>query len=434
MKKRTLPHGGPEVSRSGLGTSTWARPESEDASTAQDGDLRRTSPAPVAEWVDPAQLMADPYPSYERLRAEAPVVWVPVLNKYLVTTYAECHQVEMDQEIFSADVSGATMTRALGARPMLRKDGSEHTNDRKAINPTLRLKNITETWSPVFERNAGRYLEVLADAGPETADLKRDYAAPVAAQNLIDLLGLPDVHIDEVRRWSRAFVAGVGNVLDDPAIWVRCDAARAELDQLLAELVPFYRAHPNASVTSALANSGLPFANVASNVKLMISGGMNEPQHVLATMVWTMHRHPDLRELVVADPALWPSVFDETLRWQSPIGMYPRETTRPVVLGGVELPAGASLGVVVASANRDRAQFGATADAFDVRRPKSFHLAFGSGVHLCAGHWAAKFSIGRIAAPMLLRRFPTLRVDMRRPTTWEGWVFRGITQLPVTWD
>lgn len=390
--------------------------------------------APVAEWVDPAQMMSDPYPVYERLRAEAPVAWVPALNKYLVTTYTECHQVEMDQEIFSADVSGATMTQALGARPMLRKDDPEHAADRKAINPSLRPKNIKEAWAPVFERNARHYLEVLADRGPEAAELNRDYAAPVASQNLIDLLGLPEVAVEDLRRWSHAFIAGTGNVLDDPQIWARCEAARAEVDALLADLIPYYQAHPNASMTSALANSGLPAEDVAANVKLTISGGMNEPQHMITNMVFALDWHPEQREQVLADPELWPTVFDEAVRWQSPIGMYPRETTRPTVLGGVQLPAGAPLGVVVGSANRDRTQFSGDPDVFDIFRPKQAHLAFGSGVHLCAGHWAAKTSIGQIAVPLLYRQFPTLRVDPRRATTWDGWVFRGLTQLPVTWN
>ncbi|MGK4219481.1 cytochrome P450 [Kocuria marina] len=390
--------------------------------------------APVVDWIDPAQMMADPYPIYERLRAEAPVAWVPVLNKYLVTTYAECHAVEMDQELFSANVSGSTMNRALGAQPMLRKDDLEHAADRKAINPTLRPKNIKEAWAPVFERNARHYLEVLEGIGPGAADLNRDYAAPVASQNLIDLLGLPDVAVEDMRRWSHAFIAGMGNVLDDPAIWVRCDAAQAELDALLADLIPHYQAHPNASMTSALANSGLPVDNVAANVKLTISGGMNEPQHMITNMVYALDRHPDQREKVLADPGLWATVFDEAVRWVSPIGMYPRETTRPTVLGGVQLPAGAPLGVVVGSANRDQAHFSENPDEFNIFRTKQCHLAFGSGVHLCAGHWAAKTAIGQIAVPLLYQQFPTLRVDTRRVTTWEGWVFRGLTALPVTWD
>ena len=391
-------------------------------------------PAPVADWVDPAEMTVNPYPTYERLRAEAPVAWVPVLNKYLVTTYAECHQVEMNQETFSANVTGATMSRALGTRPMLRKDGPEHATDRKAINPTLRPKSIRDVWAPVFGRNARRYLEVLSEIGPAAADLNRDYAVPVASQNLVDLLGLLDVAVADIRRWSHAFIAGIGNVLDDPDVWARCDAAQAELDPLLADLVPYYQAHPNASMISALANSGLPADNVSANVKLTIAGGMNEPQHMVTNMVWALEEHLDQREQVLAAPSLWPAAFDEAVRWLSPVGMYPRETTRPTVLGGVQLPAGAPLGVVVGSANRDRSRFGEDPEAFNIFRAKQAHLGFGSGVHLCAGHWAAKASVGQIAVPLLYQQLPTLRMDTRRATSWEGWVFRGLTEMAVTWD
>ena len=389
---------------------------------------------PVADWLDMSSLAADPYPTYARLREESPVAWVPQLNKFLVTNYAGCHAVEQDQDIFSGNVSGATMTRAIGAQPMLRKDDPEHAADRAPVNPVLRPKSIKEVWGPVFERNAETYLAKVADLGPDQADLNRDYAAPVASQNLIDLLGLKDVSVEQVRRWSHDFIAGMGNVLDDPAIWDRCDAATAEADGLLKELIPHYRQHPDASMISAFANSGLPTSNVAANVKLTISGGMNEPQHMVTNMVWALSHHQEQREQVLADPSLWAAVFDEAVRWQSPIGMYPRETTRETVLEGVRVPAGAGIGVVVGSANHDAAQFGDTAADFDIHRPKRPHLAFGSGVHLCAGHWAAKTSIGQIAVPMAYKRFPGLRVDERRNESWDGWVFRGLTSLPVTWN
>jgi cytochrome P450 len=389
---------------------------------------------PVADWVDVAALATDPYPTYARLRAESPVAWVPQLNKFLVTNYAGCHTVEQDQEIFSANVSGATMTRAIGAQPMLRKDDPEHSLDRMPVNPVLRPKSIKEVWGPVFERNAETYLQNVAELGPEEADLNRDYAAPVASQNLIDLLGLKDVSVEQVRRWSHAFIAGMGNVLNDQSIWDRCDAATAEADRLLEELIPYYRQNPDASMLSAFANSGLPTSNVAANVKLTISGGMNEPQHMVTNMVWALSNHTGQREQVLVDPALWASVFDEAVRWQSPIGMYPRETTREAVLEGVHIPAGAGIGVVVASAKHDAAHFGASAAEFDIHRPKRPHLAFGSGVHLCAGHWAAKTSIGQIAVPMAYKRFPGLRLDERRNERWDGWVFRGLTSLPVTWN
>lgn len=392
------------------------------------------TPATTADWVDPAAMLRDPHETYDRLRELGPVVWVPVMNRYLAVSFEACRAIEADQETYSASIrgNGAVMARALGAEPMLRKDDPDHAVERRPINPAMRPKNIREAWVPLFRRNAETYLDALRERGPEDADLNCDYAAPLAAQNLVDMLGLKGASPGQMVRWSHAFIAGIGNLHDDPDIWARCDAAQQEVDALLDELIPYYREHPDSSMTSALVNGDLSDAAVRANVKLTISGGMNEPQHMITNIVWVLSRHPDQRERVLADPKLWSAVFDETVRWLSPIGMYPRQTTRATVLEDIELPAGAAVGVVVGAANRDTAAF-EHPHSFDIFRPKQPHLGFGSGAHLCAGHWAARISIGEIGVPLLYERFSGLRTDSRRQEEWYGWVFRGLTVLPVTW-
>ncbi|WP_350353318.1 cytochrome P450 [Microbacterium sp. A8/3-1] len=391
--------------------------------------------APVADWVDPATMAADPYPTYRRLIEESPVAWVPALRRYLVTSYELCNAIENDQQTFTASVTGpgATMERALGGRPMLRKDDPEHAADRVAINPTLRPRSLRTTWKPIFEATARRYLAVLLEKGPDAANLDQDFAAPVASQNLIDLIGIPQATPEDMRRWSSSLIAGISNLEDDAQIWARSEQAQTEIESALDELIPRYRATPDSSILSALSNSGLPRENIAANVKLAISGGMNEPQHAITTSVFALDGHPDQLAAVRADPGLWPVVFDESIRWISPIGMYPRQTTVDTNLGGVKLPVDASIGVVVGAANRDPASI-ANAGTFDLGRTKTPHLAFGSGVHLCAGHWAARISIGEVALPLLYDELPGFRIDSRRETTFTGWVFRGASQLPVTWN
>lgn len=419
------------------GTATATRPtagRTVSATPLSPSTVHSAPDCPVADWVDVSSLPVDPYPTYARLRAESPVAWVPALNRVLVTDYETCHAVEQNPQQFSADVTGALMNRALGAQPMLRKDDPDHAAERTPVNPVLRPKAVKEHWAPIFRRNAETYLGQLTEAGPEGADLNRDYAAPVAAQNLIDLLGFKDVTPDQFARWSHDFIAGSGNVLNDPGIWARCERSVSEADARLQELIPYYREHPDASMISAWADSGLPTENIFANVKLAISGGINEPQHMVTNMVWALDTHPEQLAQIMSDSSLWPTVFDEAVRWRSPIGMIPRETTEDVTLAGVRVPAGTNLGVVLASANRDRTHFGPTADAFDIHREKRPHLAFGSGVHLCAGHWAAKTAIGQIAVPLLYERLDGLRVDTRRQESWDGWVFRGLTSLPVTWN
>lgn len=387
--------------------------------------------APVVD-VDPAELSRDPYPTYERLRAIGPVVNAPAIGRHLVTTHAAVIEAEQDQVAYSVEVTGALMSRALGATPMLRKSDPQHAVERGAINPTLRPKAIKTHWAPGTERTVERWLDHLEEVGPEVADLNSDYSAPVASQNLIDLVGFRDCDVFDMARWSRDFIAGSGNVLDDAEIWARCDQSRAEVDALLDDLIPYLRANPDRSMTSHLIEVGLDEEMVRANVKLTISGGMNEPQHMITNLVWAFDLHPDQRDAAMADPSLYGNAFEECVRWQSPIGMIPREAKVDAVLAGVRVPAGSNMGLLVASANRDSAVFD-DADAFDIHRNARGHLGFGNGVHLCAGRWAAKTMIGEIAVPALYRRFPSLRVDDRREMTWDGFVFRGITSLPVTW-
>jgi cytochrome P450 len=389
--------------------------------------------APVADWVDLSEMRQDPYPIYQRLREETPVAWIPGLNRYLVTSFEGCREAESNQDVFSANVGGG-MARALGRRPMLRKDDPEHAAERTPINPTMRPKNLKEAWSSQFELNAQACLALLREKGPECADLNADFAAPLAAKNLIDLLGLGDVDIEDMLRWSTDFIDGIANVHDLPDVWERCESSQQEVDMLLVELIRHYRAHPNPSIISAFANSGMDPADIIANVKLTISGGVNEPKHMITNTVWALDQHPEQRDHVLQDGSMWDTVFNETVRWISPIGMAPRQTTRATILDGYALPEHAPIGLGFASANRDHSHFTADPDRFDLSRPKEPHMAFGSGPHICAGQWAARISIGQIAVPLLYRELPGLRVDTDRSPAWDGWVFRGLTTLPVTWS
>lgn len=389
---------------------------------------------PVADWFDPHLAMADPYPQYKRLRELGPVVFAPAIERLLVTTHAAVTKAEHHPEVFSSySETNLTMMRAIGGRPMLRKDDPEHAVERKAINPTLRPKAVNTIWSPKFGDTVNIWMEHLIEVGPAEADVNRDFAAPIASQNLIDLLGFPsEVSVEDMRRWSLDFVAGISNLLDDQEIWKRCDTSVEEVDALLDDLIPILRKSANGSITSHLLEVGLPEEVVRSNVKLTISGGMNEPQHMISNMVWALSEHPEQKKMIMEGHCTWSDAFEETVRWQSPIGMIPREVAKDTEFFGMNLTKGMNVGLLSASANRDE-EFYDNPDAFDITRAARGHLGFGAGVHLCAGKWAAKNAIADHALPILYERIPDLRLDSERETTWNGWVFRGITALPVTW-
>lgn len=395
--------------------------------------MPETTAAPVADWVSIDELLMDPYPTYARLRRESPVAYVPRIDRYLITTFRECFEAELDQDTFSAfeNAERSPMIRAMG-RPMLRKDDPQHKVERNAMSPALRPVAVKKHWAEIFRRNATKHMAVVRDLG-QSADLVEHFTVPYAADNLSTVLGFDDVGHADMKNWSHTLIRGGANVTDDPAVWAEtaqvCEQIDAAVERVLSK--PFDPDNP--SMISSMRRAGLPEDILRANVRLTISGGMNEPSHVIASAVWALSAYPEQRELVLSGRRSFKDAFEETARFHSPIGMYPRRTTRDVEVAGVTIPEGATASIVVGSANRDDAQFDRP-DVFDLNRESVSHLAFGNGTHICAGNWVARAMIGEIALPALYEEFPGLTVEDPQSTTFRGWVFRGATALPVVWD
>ena len=385
----------------------------------------------LGESVRLADLFADPYPAYAKLREQEPVCFVPAANRYLVTRHADIVQLERDPESFSANEAQSLMKRVMG-HTMLRKDGAAHKRERVACEAALRPNVIRGHWMPVFQEIVNELIDRMIEEG-ESADLFHSFAAPCAARSLGALLGLTNVPWESLAVWSQAMMDGTGNYGNDAEIWRRSDEAAAGVDAALDEMIPHLQKNPDNSIISAMLHAADPLnrEEIAANVKVIIGGGLNEPRDAIATAVAALLDNPDQRAQVEADPTQWRNVFEETVRWVSPIGMYPRQVARRVELGGVVLEEGARVGVVLASGNRDEAVF-ENADRFDINRAKKPHVAFGGGAHFCLGTWAARVQVGEVALPTLFSRLKTLRHG-EGPVTWAGWVFRGPTSVPVAW-
>jgi len=390
-------------------------------------------PPPVADWVTIPDLVRDPYTIYERLRAEGGVHWVPAVNRYLVTSYEAVHATEQDQVTFSANEEGSLQIRAMG-HSMLRRDDPEHYEERRAWQPVLRPGVVRKTWTSVFERNAQRYLDELVSKGPD-ADLVWDYAAPYAAENLREIIGFHNATQQDLQRWSQTLIDATGNYADDPEVWAKGERSFEEVDVALDEMLVWHSRHPDHSlISSLLAHAELmPIEKIRANIKMTIGGGLNEPRDALGVGAWALLTHPEQRRALERDPSLWKTAFDEMIRWVSPIGMYSRQTTREVELGGVLLPAGARLGICLLAANRDERVW-PDAHRFDIFREVKPHLAFGKGVHVCLGAWVARAEVADVGLPRLFERLRGLEMDPQRPAELAGWVFPGMRSLPVRWE
>lgn len=399
---------------------------------AAPADDRRGSGPSDGGAVTLAGLDADPYPLYRELR-DAGVVWVEALQRWMVTRYADVEQVETAREQFSADETGSNLTRVIGHQ-MLRSDGDAHKRLRAAAQDPLRPGAAQER-TPAFQRIADELVDAFAERGG--GDLVRLFAAPFAARCLTAVLGLPDASAADVEFWSRSIMQGSSNYADDPEIWATARRATDQIDRSVDAALAGDGPPPGSILAAMAASDGagrpLERAELCSNVKVMIGGGFNEPRDAVSSGLLGLLTHRDQRELVLADPSLWPKVAEETVRWIAPIGVAPREVRRGMRLGGTDLEPGARVMVNFAAANRDERAW-ERPDDFDITRPKRRHVAYGVGHHFCLGVWIARAQIGAVALPTLLRRLPGLRLDTERPPEVRGWVFRGPVHLHARWD
>ena len=373
-------------------------------------------------------LEADPFPIYARLRAEEPVCFVPAVGLHLVTRWDDVQHVATHPEIFTAEVDASPLVRTLGVN-VLTVDGADHARMRAGMDAPMRPRAV-EGYAPgVIEPIARRHLDAIA-AGPG-AELMSAYCEPVSVLALGAVMGLGDLDAGTLRRWFGDLATGGANFEQDPEKQAVADATSAEIDARLAPLLDRLEHEPDGSVLAHMLAADATRAEVLSNLKLILLGGMQEPGHALGICVWALLTHPETLARVRADGGLIRPAVEEALRWHSPVGTQTRQVTRPAALSGAELKPGDPLAAVLASANRDERHW-ADPDVYDIDR-RGAHAAFGLGAHHCAGAPLARYEV-RLPLELLLDRFPRLRLDPNHAVELSGWEFRAPTALHVRWD
>ncbi len=388
------------------------------------------SNAPHVE-IDRDAFWRDPYPALAAMRRDRPIAFVPQLGATLFTRRAHIAELEKLTEVFSSHQPQGLMNRLMGHN-MMRKDGAEHIAERKLMLTTLGPQAVRDLWEPIFRADAQRVLDALVPR--RQADLVPEYAMPVSAHALRALTGLVNMRWQDMDAWSQAMIDGIANYAGDPAIEARCHAATAGIDACISERLPELSRAPDRSLLSVMMRAGLSEASVRANIKLTISGGQNEPRDAIAGATWALLAHPDQLARVRRGDVTWRRVFDEYVRWMSPIAMSPRRVAQRHTVDGVTLEPEDRVFFMFGSANRDEAFFD-DPDRFDVGRDNSgAHIAFGAGPHYCAGAAASKSLIAEVALPAVFERLPGLRVAPGADVRFGGWAFRGPLAVPVVWD
>lgn len=384
--------------------------------------------------VSPNELDRDPYPTWTRMRAEAPIVFVPWSNLWYVTRWDDCAAVGADADAFRGASNHPTLDRVFGSPNIRTAAGPVHRDLREAVDPLLRPRSVNRYIEDLVRPIARRHLAVIRERG--SAELMGDFLEPVSVESLGGLLGL-GVDPDTLRRWFHGLNVGASNVEADAAKFAVSAGVTAEIEERLDAVLERLAVEPDDSMLSHMLHGGRDGsprtpAMIYPSLKVILLGGMQEPGHAAGTTLLGLFSRVDQLARVVADPSLVPLAVTEGLRWIAPIGVVPRQAAHDLVFAGQEIAEGQTIEVVLASANRDERRF-ERADEYDIDRPRQSHMAFGNGEHFCSGHFFSR-QLERIALEELLAGLPGLRQDPDREPVVRGWRFRAPKQLYAEWD
>ncbi len=374
--------------------------------------------------IDPQRFWHDPYPDLAVMQALASVVYVPQLDAALITRRADVFVQEKRVDIFSSRQPEGLMTRLMGEN-MMRQDGPAHQAERKQIFPSLSPRTAMQVWRLEFERATQAVIGGLQDK--QEFDLVRDFAMPVSGAALVAITGLRQMTPAQMDQVSQAMIDGCANYSGDPSVERACHVATAQIDAHIALMLQEVTVNPDMSVLSVLRQGGQPLANIQANIKLVISGGQNEPRDAIAGTAAAVLMHPDARAYLGQSGA-WGQAFMEYVRWMSPIGMSPRQISGDCTVLGYDFKQNDRVFFMFGAANRDSSVF-EVPDMYDLNRDTGPAIPFGAGPHFCAGAAASRVLIAEVALPKLFAGFPDL--ELTEAVRWGGWAFRGPLSVQV---
>ena len=375
------------------------------------------------------ELEADPHPLLARLREQEPVSWLPVLGAWLVTRRDLVLQAMRDPGTFTVDDPRFSTAQVVGPS-MLSLDGDAHSAHRDPFARAFRLDAVRERFTEIVQAETDRLIDTIAGDG--RAELRRSVAGPLSVRMMIVALGLAETAPQTVLGWYDAIVAAVTDITAGAPVPPSGSEAFAEL---VASVEPVLDGDPDTSLVAAAAGDagGLSRAQVASNAAVLLFGGIETTEGMIANLLIHVLRDEEQRDLVLADPGLLPNAVEESLRLEPAAAVIDRYATADVELGGASIRQGDPVTLSIAGANRDPDVF-VDPDRFDVHRQNAHHhVTFAHGPHVCIGMHLARLE-AQTALGRLLERLPGLRLDTARPSAPRGLVFRKPPTLEVLWD
>ena len=384
-------------------------------------------------------FLDDPFPTYHALRSHAPVKRMTDGSVFL-TRYADVDEVYHDPERYSSDKT-VDFRPAMGDTPLYEhhttslvfNDAPYHTRVRKRLMPAFTPRAL-RALQPRVEAVVDEMLDSIAEKG--SCDLIRDLASALPVELIGDMLGIPRPERAPLRGWSLAILSGLEPRPTPDQVSNGSDAVE-EFKDYLRTLVARRLDDPgddDAEVLSKLIGpdedgEALSELELLHNCIFLLNAGHETTTNLIGNGVEALIRFPDQMRRLRDDPGLIGTAVEEFLRYESSNQIGNRRLRVDAALGGTELSAGTYIHMSIGAANRDPAEF-PDPDRLDIARTPNRHLAFGAGVHACAGMSLARME-GKVAIGKLVARFRNIELA-GTPERGGRARFRGFNSLPLS--
>ena len=368
----------------------------------------------------PPDYVVNPYPYLAALRECSPVHRNSD-GTFILTRYDDCVTAYRDPIVWSSDKKADFAPKFGKTAPLYEHhttsvvfiDAPGHTRIRKLFQFAFTRKALAAI-EPRIARLVDMYLDRLEDRGE--MDMVEEFSFKLPIEVVCDMLGVPACDRHMIRGWALAILTALEPMLTDEQL-AAGNRAVTEFKAYLRDLIRHRRAFPEGAapteVLTVLADAEadgekLTELELLHQCIFMLNAGHETSANMLSHGVHEMLRSPwEIRRLA-ENPGLIDSMVEEVLRYQAPIQINNRRSTRDTETGGVPVPAGTTIHMIVAAANRDPRQF-PDPERFDISRRPNRHLSFGLGVHICAGNSLARLEAA-IAFRKLFGRFPGLQL------------------------
>jgi cytochrome P450 len=387
--------------------------------------------------MDP-EFVADPYPTYHRLRAKDPVYHSP-LGFWVLTRYEDVVAVLRDPRLAKEAIASVVAARFGVEVPpgmglsMLDRDPPDHTRLRSFVSKAF-TPRVVEALRPHIQQIVDGLLERVEGAG--SMDLIEEFAYPLPVVVICEMLGVPVEDHERFKGWSLEIARSLDLILQPPDTDLarRSADARHALTDYFRGLIAERRASPRADMLSALiaaeeAGDRLSEQELMATCILLLVAGHETTVNLIGNGTLALLRHPDELRRLRENPALIASAVQELLRYDGPVQRTARIPSAAVTIGGLTIEAGEMVMPFIGAADRDPAHF-PDPDRLDIARRDNRHIAFGLGIHFCLGAPLARLE-GQIAINTLVQRLPKLALATDRPEYRQSLTLRGLKTLPV---